>query len=111
MTTPATETQLLTLLNSLTKTQLGHVKVSRETHSMAHRLLALLVLTGQESTQGPGAPGAGGLVQQLVDQVASLEEAQERIGTQIIEAINNQTQLLLQMAWELGLRPHISDDV
>ncbi|WP_277814019.1 hypothetical protein [Rhodobacter capsulatus] len=43
--------------------------------------------------------------------MASLEEAQERIGTQIIEAINNQTQLLLQMAWELGLRPHISDDV
>ena len=105
MTTPTIETQVLTLLNSLTQTQKGHVKVSQGTNEIAHRLLALLVLTGQEATQGPGDPGPGGLVQRLVDQVAALEETQERTAIQIVEAINAQTRLLTHLARELGLRP------
>ena len=105
MEPPTIDAQLLTLLNSLLSGQKGHVKISRDTNDIAHSLRALLVLTGQDATPGPCNPGPGGLVQQLVDQLASLEEAQARNTAQILEAIKAQTRVLTHIARELGLRP------
>lgn len=106
MTTPPSDAErmLLELLNLLTKGQKSHTAISRNTNEVVHGLNRLLPLVEPEGQHGPGGETAQGLVQTLIDQIASLEAAQNRTAALMLSETRYQTSLLEQMARQLGVR-------
>ena len=97
-------TQLLQLLDKLIDSQRSHTSISRNTNQIIHRLKNLLVLVEAEGQQGPGGETPQGLVQALIDRIASLEAAQDRTAEMMLSEARYQTLLLEKMARQLGFR-------
>ena len=106
MPTPAKDLiiQLLQLLHKMIEDQKSHTSLSRNTNDIAHRLKNLMALVEAEGQQGPGGETPQGLVQELIDQIASLEKAQNRTALMMPSETRYQTSLLEQMARQLGVR-------
>ena len=106
MPTPPSDysVQLLELLNKIMAGQKSHTSLSRNTNEIAHRLKLLMALVETENQQGPGGETPQGLVQTLIDQIASMEEAQDRTAAMMLSEICHQTWMMEQIAQQLGVR-------
>ena len=106
MTTPPSDGErlLLELLNLLTTGQKSHSAISRNTNEVVHGLKRLLPLVEAENQHGPGGETPQGLVQTLIDQIASLEAAQDRTAAMMLSEIRYQTWIMVQIAQQLGVR-------
>lgn len=106
MTTPTSDGErlLLELLNKIMTGQKSHTSLSRNTNEIAHALKKLLALVEAEGQQGPGGETPQGLVQKLIDQIYSLEQAHDHNAVMMLNEIRHQTSLMTQIALQLGVR-------
>lgn len=106
MSTPPTDysLQLLQLLDKMMQGQKSHTSISKNTNDIAHRLKNLMSLIEAEGQQGPGGETPQGLVQTLIDRIASLEAAQNRTAAKMLMETRYHTLLLEQVAQKLGVR-------
>lgn len=111
MTTPPDDEKHLTLISQVIEKQRDHMRMSRDTNSIAHALKVLLELVGEgERMEGPLHKTPGGLIQGLVDQIAALQESHDRHSEKMLAELIKQTRMLQAMEQALGLLPHPSDN-
>lgn len=111
MTTLPNDRVILELLGNLQSKQQQHTALSRNTNEIVHGLKVLRALVEPLDQNSPGGETAPGLVQALIDQLFQIEQqlkrmeiSQERNAAQFLAESRNQTNLLKQMAGQLGLQ-------